>query len=168
MTDTSATGRPAEAGGLPRDVLVGVVILTFCAAVYWITLGFKEAPAALAQNVQPATFPRLVIGVIVVLTLVMMALGFRKRGGRRAMPPLPVYLTGAMMIGFVVIFDTLGILAAMASFAFVGPLVWGERNILAVAAFAVAFPAMVWLVFAEGLGVYFEPGVVETALGLGV
>ena len=160
---------PAEterADAIPRDVRVGAAILLFCALAYWITLGFKEAPAALAQNVQPATFPRLVLGVIAVLTLAMMALGMRGAGDAKPMPPLPVWLTGATMIGFVLAFQAFGILAAMALFAFVGPLLWGARNLLAVAGFAVLFPAAVYVVFVRGLGVWFEPGIVETVLGL--
>ena len=163
----SVEDRPVETGRsatIPRDVLVGVGILAFCALAYWVTLGFKEAPAALAQNVQPATFPRLVIGVIVGLTVVMMAIGARVRGGWKTAPPLPVYVTAALMIGFVLAFESLGILAAMALFAFAGPLFWGARNIPAVIAFAILFPAAVYLVFAVGLGVYFPPGVVQTAL----
>ena len=167
MTMETADGRPVASGrseSVPRDMLVGAAILAFCAVAYWITLGFKEAPAALAQNVQPATFPQLVIGVIVALTIGMMALGLRSAGGWREMPPPPVYATAAMMIGFVIAFDTLGILAAMALFCFAGPLVWGARNLAAVAVFAVAFPALVYLVFAVGLGVYFAPGIVQNAI----
>jgi putative tricarboxylic transport membrane protein len=150
---------------VPRDIVVGVLILAFCAVAYWISLSIKQAPSALAQNVQPSTFPRLVIGVIAILTVVMMAIGFRRADRTRAGPALTVYLTAAMMIGFILVFQHLGILAAMATFAFCGPLLWGAKNYLAVLLFAILFPAAVYLLFAVILGVYFEPGIIETAIG---
>lgn len=164
MAETELSNRPAEAGRLPKDLIVGLALLGFCAVVYWITLGFREAPPALAQNVQPATFPRWVIGVIAAMALLLIALGFRAREKTRALPPPPVFITGAMMIGFVIAFDTLGILAAMGLFAFLMPILWGERRYHYCALFAIAFPAAVYLVFAVGLGVYFAPGIVEQAI----
>ena len=56
--DTNAAGGRPAAFRLPRDFIVGACVLAFCAVAYAVTLTFKEAPAALAQNVQPATFPR--------------------------------------------------------------------------------------------------------------
>lgn len=149
---------------MPRDIVIGVAILVFCAVSYWITLSFKEAPAALAQNVQPSTFPRLVIGVIAILTLLMMAIGARRIDRKKAGPVMSVYLTAIMMISFVLVFQYLGILAAMAAFAFCGPVLWGARNYLAVVLFAILFPAAIYLLFAVVLGVYFEPGIVESMI----
>ena len=62
MTGGAETQRPAEAGRLPKDFIAGLGVLAFCAFAYWLSLDIKSAPAALAQNVQPATFPRGVIG----------------------------------------------------------------------------------------------------------
>lgn len=159
MTGSTEDVRLAVAGRLPRDFMIGAAILVFCAAAYWITLGFQEAPAALAQNVQPASFPRLVIGVIACLSVVMMVLGLGQSGQRQKVPPISVFVTATMMIGFVVAFDTLGIIAAMALFTLTMPILWGERRIFVLIAFAVLFPALVYTVFALGLGVYFAPGV---------
>lgn len=150
--------RRLPGGRLPRDFVVGLVVLAFCAVAYWITLDFKEAPASVAQNVQPATFPRLVIGVLAALTGALMAVSF-VRDSRRAGPvPLMVPATGAAMVAFVIAFDTLGFVPAMALFCAGFPVLWGERRWLRIAAFALAFPAAVYLVFAVALDVHFEPG----------
>ena len=82
--------REGEADGdrsarLPSDLVVGACILLFCAAAYAVTLTFARAPAVVAQNVQPATFPRLVLGVIAVLTVAMMVFA-RGRPERRRRP----------------------------------------------------------------------------------
>ena len=45
--------------------------------------------------------------------------------------------------------------------AIVFPLVWGERNYIAVAIYAVVFPYLVFLLFNKVLGLYMEPGLLE-------
>lgn len=157
-------GSPGEAGAavsaarLPRDLVVALVVLAFCAVVYAVTLGFAEAPAAVAQNVQPATFPRLVVAVIAALAVALGVLSFRIDSARKKPVKPMVGATAAMMVGFVVAFDTLGFIAAMVLFAAAMPVLWGERRWHRVLPFAVLFPAAVYLVFVVGLGVHFDPG----------
>lgn len=162
MTDTQPVERLAKAGRLPRDLIIGLAILAFCAVAYWITLGFAEAPPALAQNVQPASFPRMVIGVIAALTVLMIAFGIGKPGNPRPLPKISVFITAAMMVGFVIAFDVLGIIGAMVLFSIAMPMMWGERRPIHLAAYAALFPAAIYSVFAVGLGVYFAPGLVGT------
>ncbi len=151
-------GAAGAVGGLPRDLLVAVAVLAFCAIAYAVTLGFAEAPAAVAQNVQPATFPRLVIAVIAVLCGALAMLSFRTDSARKRPVKPMVPVTAAMMVAFVVAFDTLGFIAAMVLFAGAMPMLWGERRWRFVLPFAVLFPAAVYLVFVVGLGVHFDPG----------
>lgn len=164
MSAETRSGRPAEAGRLPRDFLVGVALLAFCAVTYWVSLGIAEAPAALAQNVQPATFPRLILAIIAVLTVLMMALGFGQTEPVLRTPKLVVLMTGALMIAFVIAFGALGSLAAMIVFCLVMPIVWGEKLSPKLIAYALAFPLAVYLIFDVGLGVYFPPGVIENLI----
>lgn len=136
---------------------MGLAILAFCGVAYAITLTFDSAPAAVAQNVQPATFPRLVIIVIAVLTVAMMvasrALPEQRRGPVKPM----VFASAGVMVAFVLAFSWLGILPAMVLLCLGLPLLWGERRMALVLPFAVLFPTLVYLLFAEVLDVYFEP-----------
>lgn len=164
MSVETESGRPVETGRLPRDFLVGVVLLAFCAVTYLASLGIAEAPAALAQNVQPATFPRLVLTIIAVLTMLMMALGFGQTEPALRTPKLVMLMTGALMIAFVIAFGTLGSLAAMMLFCLVMPIVWGEKLSAKLVVYALAFPVTVYLIFDVGLGVHFPPGVIENLI----
>lgn len=148
--------RPAQAGRAPRDLVVGLVILALCALVYWLTLGFREAPPALAQNVQPATFPRMVVGVIAALAVLMIVLGLGHKARQRRVPPPLVAGTALAMLAFVLAFQWLGIVAAMVLFCLAMPFAWGERRWPAILAFGLGFPALVWLIFAVGLDVHFD------------
>ncbi len=150
--------RAAAAARIPRDLVIAGALLAFCAVTYGITLGFDEAPAAVAQNVQPATFPRLVLAAIAVLAAVLAVTSFRLDSPRKWPIKPMVPATAAMMVAFVVAFDTLGFIAAMGLFGLLMPVLWGERRWRLVIPYAVLFPAVVYVVFVLGLGVHFDPG----------
>ncbi len=159
--DVSDRARAAESSAarrLPRDIVVGACVLIFCAVAYAITFSFKQAPAALAQNVQPASFPRLVISVIAVLSAGQMILSLRLP--EKALKPLPwaVAVSAAVMIAFVIAFDALGIVPAMVLLCFGLPVLWGERRWHLIVPYAILFPAAIYGLFAKILGVHFDPG----------
>ena len=147
-----------KAARIPRDFVVAMAILAFCAGTYVVTLGFAEAPSAVAQNVQPATFPRLVLGVIAVFASVLAVTSFRRDSARKRPVKLIAVATGAMMIAFVIAFDTLGFIAAMVLYSLAMPALWCERRWRIVIPFALLFPAAVYVIFVLGLGVHFDPG----------
>ena len=153
--DGKAGGR--SSGRLPPDLIVGGCILLFCAAAYGVTLTFAKAPAVVAQNVQPATFPRLVLGVVAVLTVLMMALARRQPQRRRRRVPAMTWLSAAAMVGFVLAFQWLGIGPAMVLLCLGLPVLWGERRWHLVIPFGLGFPLAVYLLFVEVLEVHFEP-----------
>ena len=160
--DERPEGETEAAGGapgrrLPSDLMVGGCILLFCGLAYGVTLTFAEAPAVVAQNVQPATFPRLVLGVIAVLTLAMMLLARGQPVQRRRPVPAMTWLSAAVMIGFVLAFQWLGIVPAMVLLCLGLPVLWGERRWHLILPFGLGFPLAVYLLFAEVLKVHFEP-----------
>ena len=159
MSDKTTVDRAAHAARLPRDFIIGLCIVVFCAITYWITLGFAEAPAAVAQNVQPATFPRLVASVIAVLAVALMAISFRKDSRPGKPVPLMVLMTGAMMLAFVLAFANLGFIIAMVFFCFCMPILWGERRWHAIIPYAILFPGAVYALFALVLDVHFDAGI---------
>ncbi len=153
-------GRAADRGGaarIPRDALAGVTVLAFCLAAYLITLTFKKAPAAIAQNVQPATFPRMVLVVMAVLAGIIIIQSFR--APEKALKPLKpmVWLSALVMPGFVIVFYLLGILPAMILLCVFLPLLWGERRFKFIVPYSIVFPVAVYLLFAVVLKVHFEP-----------
>jgi hypothetical protein len=164
MASDAETGRPVQTGRLPRDMAVGLALLAFCGLAFWISLSIEKAPAALAQNVQPATFPRMVLAVIALLTVLMMALGLRREEAARKAPKPVMLLTGALMFAFVLAFSALGPLAAMFGFFLIMPVAWGERPSLKLLIYALAVPLAVHLLFVVALDVYFPPGVIENLI----
>lgn len=153
--EPQAVGRRST--GLPSDVIVGGAILLFCAMAYAVTLSFDKAPAVVAQNVQPATFPRLVVGVIAVLTINMMVPAPGRPARQRSPLPAMTWLSAGIMVGFVIAFQWLGILPAMTLLCLGLPVLWDERRWHVVLPFGLGFPLAVYFLFVEILEVHFEP-----------
>jgi putative tricarboxylic transport membrane protein len=145
------------AARIPRDAIAGAGVLLFCIAAYLVTLTFKEAPQALAQNVQPATFPRMVIAVMAVLAAVIIVMSFRLPDKQSKPVHLMVWPSAAVMIAFVIAFDILGILPAMMLLCFGLPILWGERRLYLIVPYAIIFPLAIYGLFAIVLRVHFEP-----------
>jgi putative tricarboxylic transport membrane protein len=152
-----APGSERAFGRARPDLGIGAAILLFCLVVWLITLTFQQAPPALAQNVQPASFPRLVVAVIAVLTVAMVLLGRAAPGKSRSRAPAMVWLSAGIMVGFVLVFQWLGIVPAMVLVCLGLPVLWGERRWHLIIPFGVGFPLVVYALFAMALGVHFEP-----------
>jgi putative tricarboxylic transport membrane protein len=165
MTVQQQMKRPAQAGRLPRDLAIGAVVLAFTAVTYWISFDIAEAPAALAQNVQPATFPRMVLAVIASLTVVMMALGLQHKDRARDFPKPVMLMTGALMVAFAIAFEAIGPLVAMTLFCVVMPLIWGAGKSAGLIAYALLFPFAIYMLFGVVLDVNFPPGLIINLLG---
>jgi putative tricarboxylic transport membrane protein len=67
------------------------------------------------------------------------------------------WLSAGIAVGFVLAFQWLGIVPAMMLLCLGLPLLWGERRWYLVVPFGLGFPLAVYLLFAEMLGVHFEP-----------
>lgn len=142
---------------IPRDAIAGAGVLLFCLAAYIVTLDFKKAPPALAQNVQPASFPRLVLAVMAVFAVLIIVNSFRQPGKTPKPVRFMVWPSAAVMVGFVIAFDILGILPAMMILCFGLPIMWGEKRLSLIVPYAILFPLAIYWLFAVALGVHFEP-----------
>jgi hypothetical protein len=70
-----------------RDGWAGLVILAFCACLWWMTLGLKENPLV---PIGPGFYPRIVIGVTAFFAvLVVIGDALARRGGAVAGKPAP-------------------------------------------------------------------------------
>lgn len=173
MADSS---RPGGLGDLwsrvhRTDLVVALILLTACAILYYITTTFDEVSNLLSQNIPPEFFPRLVIYLIAILSLLLPFehISHAKRGedidSERSdrITTMP-YLTAGLLILFVVSIPYLGTMLTMVAVCLFLPLLWGERRLKLIIPFAIVFPLAVTLVFNQILLVYFEPGIFDITL----
>ena len=142
------------------DLVVSAVLIALCAVLYWDTTRWPTVPASLAQNAPPTVFPRMLIGIVVVLALALPFERIWKRSagedigiGGEGWPKLVMFLTAAWAILVVYFMPTLGVLPIMFGSALLLPLLWGERRYWLIALYAIVLPTAVALLFGVGLRV---------------
>lgn len=158
----AGTGRPFL---LRADDMVGGVILLFCAAVFAITTTFDEVPAMLSQGIPPTQFPRLLVGVIAFLVVVMMIQARRREAVEMKRVPTVAFATVGFLALFVAAIDWIGTFAAIFLFCLALPVLWGERRYAWIVVFAVLLPISIYILFSKVLGVRFPAGFFESFTG---
>lgn len=168
--DQHAAGTPRPAIN-PSDLVVSALVLAGCGFVYWETTGFEEVSSLLGDGMSPQAFPRLVLGLIAVLALI---LPFEHRFNREGVDGIDrvrheridpmTFVTAVFLVLVVLSIQWIGTLASMLVVALALPMIWGEWRIRLVLPYAAIFVGLVTMLFAFALGVHFEPG----AMGWGV
>jgi len=97
------------------DGLIALGIVAFCGVVYGITLTLPDLPPMLSSGMGPAIFPRLLLGVMVVLAGVLALLARGKADEEREPIPAMVYWTALAMVAFMGVLWLAGMAVAMVS-----------------------------------------------------
>lgn len=151
---------------LPRDLVPGAVLLVLCAGLYYVTTTFETDPLGMAQGMPATHMPRLVLGVIAALSVIMILQGLRAGStAAQSAPPLSVWATVGVLGLAAVSFELIGVPLVFGAVCLILPTLWGARNWLAIILFALAVPAAIYVVFRLILGVRFPVGPLS-ALGL--
>jgi len=165
LPDPSNGDEPASPARLPvgPDFLIAVGFLLFAGVVYWITTTFDTVPRALVRGIQPAAYPRFLVGIIVILSVLLMisAWRHRDRDTRKAAPPILTLYTALMLLAIVVLLPILGLVPVLVMFCAVVPVLWGQRNPVVIVGYAVVFPMLVYGLFGGLLGVRFPAGLLS-------
>ena len=141
------------------DVLAGMALLVLCGVVFFLTTTFREVPAMLSQNVPPTFFPRLVVGAIAFLSIVLVGLGLRPETREREKIKPEALVTAVIFIIAIALVPHLGMLATVFLVALVLPVYWGERRFVWIAILAIGLPVAIHIVFALALGMRLPRGV---------
>jgi hypothetical protein len=152
-----AEATPVGGADLPRrwhsDMWVAATILLFCAIAFAVTTTFDEIPATLAQGMQAAVFPQLVIGVLAILTGVMVWISRTRADPVREKVPRIFYQTCLFVFSFMAVLYAAGLLAAT-PFAVMGlGRLWGERRWGLLILVGVCLAVGLRILFVNGFGV---------------
>ena len=154
------------------DLILALLVLGVAGGLYFSTTGFEVVPDIFAQDIPPEFFPRMIIWTIVILALPLpfeyrflwhRGKDLDKERHERIRPM--AFATVAFLVVAVSSTVWLGTYGTMLAVCILMPLLWGERRLGLLAAYAAIFPALVTLLFSRVLGVHFEPGVIGALLG---
>ena len=127
------------------------VVVAVAAALFAVTFWFEKMPEGITRGFGAELFPRMVLGTIIALAL-LLALTPASDAPLPRIPPMMWY-SGASLLAFMALVRVIGMLPAMFVFLISLGILWGERRHGLLVLSASLLMAAVWGVFVKGFGV---------------
>ncbi len=124
------------------------------------TFSFDIVPPILNRGIQPATFPKALLILIISLTSIIYYLSIKKPWKVEKKLPKTFFLTLLSFLIFVIVSKTLDFFLAISLLSFFVSYYWGERRILYLLIVSIIFPIIVFIFFETILGLRFPPGII--------
>ena len=136
-----------------------VIILTSVALLI-TTFTFDIVPPILNRGIQPATFPKALLVLIIVMTLLIYYSATKNPWKVQNKLPKSFFLTLLSFLIFVVISKTLDFFLAISALSVFVSYYWGEKRIIYLLLVGIIFPVIVFVFFETILGLRFPPGII--------
>ena len=136
--------------------VAAAAVVAIAAALFAATFWFEKMPEGITRGFGAELFPRLVLGTIIALAVLLALLPAASEPLAR-IPPM-VWYSGAALILFMAIVPVIGMLPAMLVFLLALGYLWGERRHLILLSSAVLLTAAIWGIFVKGFGVQLPKG----------
>ena len=139
---------------------VSFIIILISLILLISTFTFDIVPPILNRGIQPATFPKGLLILIIVLISIVYYLSIKKPWDIKKKLPQPFYLTLLSFIFFIIISKTLDFFLAISLLSVFVSYCWGERRIMYLILVSIIFPIIVFIFFETILGLRFPPGII--------
>ena len=139
---------------------VSFIIIFISLILLFVTFFFDTVPPILNRGIQPATFPKGLLILIILLTLIVYFLSLKKPWKIEKKLPNTFFKTLYIFIIFVIITKTLDFFLAISVLSLLVSYVWGEKRIFYLLLVSIIFPAIVFVFFETILGLRFPPGII--------
>ena len=131
-------------------------VIAIAAALFAATFWFEEMPEGITRGFGAELFPRMVLGTIIALAL-LLALTPASDAPLPRIPPMMWY-SAATLLAFMALVRVAGMLPAMFVLLIGLGYLWGERRHWLLVVSATLLMAAVWGVFVKGFGVQLPKG----------
>jgi len=131
-------------------------VIAIAAALFAATFWFEQMPEGITRGFGAELFPRMVLGTIIALALLLVV----TPPATAPLPRIPpmLWYTGASLLVFMALVPVTGMLPAMVLFLIGLGYLWGERRHGVVFLSAILLTAAIWGVFVKGFGVQLPQG----------
>ena len=144
-----------------RDEFKVSFLIIFLSIILLITtFTFDIVPPILNRGIQPATFPKALLVLIISLTSIIYYLSLKKPWKLEKKLPKEFFLTLLTFILFIFISKTLDFFLAISTLSVIVSYYWGEKRILYLFLVSIIFPLIVFIFFETFLGLRFPPGII--------
>ena len=139
---------------------VSFIIILVSTILLISTFTFDIVPPILNRGIQPATFPKGLLLLIIGLTLIVFYLSIKKPWKIEKKLPKTFFLTLLSFILFVIVSKTLDFFLAISLLSIFVSYCWGERRLFYLILVSIIFPIIVFIFFETILGLRFPPGII--------
>ncbi|MDC3085225.1 tripartite tricarboxylate transporter TctB family protein [Candidatus Pelagibacter sp.] len=150
--------------GLPfffkDEFKVSFTIILFSTILLISTFTFDIVPPILNRGIQPASFPKGLLLLIIGLTLIVFYLSIKKPWKIEKKLPKTFFLTLLSFILFIVVSKTLDFFLAISLLSIFVSYCWGEKRLFYLILVSIIFPIIVFIFFETILGLRFPPGII--------
>ncbi len=136
------------------------IIITISTILLIHTFSFDIVPPILNRGIQPATFPKALLVLIIVLTSLIYYLSTKKPWKLEKKLPKTFFITLFNFVLFVVVSKYLDFFLAISILSIFVSYYWGERRILYLLLVSIIFPIIVFIFFETILGLRFPGGII--------
>ena len=144
-----------------KDEFKVCFIIIFISSILLIsTFTFDIVPPILNRGIQPATFPKGLLVLIIILTSLVYYFSLKKPWDIKKKLPHPFFLTLLSFIFFIIISKTLDFFLGISLLSAFVSYCWGERRIIYLLLVSIIFPIIVFIFFETILGLRFPPGII--------
>ena len=144
-----------------KDEFKVTFVIIFISIILLIsTFSFDIVPPILNRGIQPATFPKALLVLIISLTLLTYYLSIKKPWKLEKKLPKPFFLTLFSFLIFIIVSKTLDFFLAISLLSVFVSYYWGEKRILYLLMVSIIFPIIVFIFFETILGLRFPPGII--------
>ena len=124
------------------------------------TFTFDVVPPILNRGIQPATFPKALLILIIIMTFVIYYLSNKNPWKVEKKLPRSFFLTLLSFIIFIIISKTLDFFLAISALSIFVSYCWGEKRFFYLVLVGIIFPVIVFVFFETILGLRFPPGII--------
>ena len=123
------------------------VIVLVSSILLYFTFTFEEVPPILNRGIQPATFPKALLILIIAMTLIVYYLATKNPWKIEKKLPRSFFLTLFSFILFVIVSKTLDFFLAISALSIFVAYYWGEKRLFYLLLVGIIFPIIVFVFF---------------------
>ena len=144
-----------------RDsTIVPFIIILISTILLYITLTFDIVPPILNRGIQPATFPKALLILIISLTLIIFFLSIKNPWKKEKKLPIEFYITLGCFLLFLFVSKFLDFFLGISLLSAIVSYFCGEKRLIFILFVSILFPILVFIFFETILGLRFPSGII--------
>ena len=140
--------------------IVSFIIIFISSILLFITFTFDIVPPILNRGIQPATFPKALLVLIILLTFFIYYLSINNPWKKEKKLPNSFYITLFSFILFIFISKFLDFFLGISVLSILVSYFWGEKRLIYLIIVGMIFPIIVFIFFETILGLRFPSGII--------